>query len=261
MPSKAKRSKAAAAKHAREKDPLDELLSSFDNIEIDVVESWTTLEVCENFLTPLGLSVFQHIFVEQKVTGHVLLKLQKKDFLELGVTLVGDLVLLDSALHFLRRRARKANREKIIWRGHWPAGGGLAYYESFQQCLVYTCFGPCLSTVEYRFTSEGVYSRSNPPECNLCCAPMFSDHQDYRFLTAIDGYNHPTCCCFCNRQGMKLTFGAKDSKETAELKPRICCTKKGPASESIVDIAHPSLDEEVMKDIKEKWQNHRLVSN
>jgi hypothetical protein len=33
---------------------------------------------------------------------------------------MGDVLLLDESLKMLRRRVRKANREKLIWFGKWP---------------------------------------------------------------------------------------------------------------------------------------------
>eukprot|EP00037_Helgoeca_nana_P027944 m.324738 g.324738 ORF g.324738 m.324738 type:complete len:262 (-) comp27634_c1_seq4:1947-2732(-) len=247
----------------KQKDPLDVLQESFANFDTEVVEAWTVVDVVENFLSPLGLEKLRHLFMQQKITGHVLLTLTKSDLQELSPGVVGDIVLIDQSLNLLKRRVRKANRERLVWFGRWP-DGGCAYYDSCGQCMAYTLFGWCLSTIEYKFTTGGIFVKNKPPQCNCCCKPMFSDHSDYRFMKDIEAYRRPTCLCACYRQGLVLKFDAKDDRDAdiESMKPQICCAGKGgDTSTHFIDLAHPQLTNDVTQTIKENWQKARLVSD
>eukprot|EP00038_Savillea_parva_P008566 m.177748 g.177748 ORF g.177748 m.177748 type:complete len:261 (+) comp14410_c0_seq1:304-1086(+) len=246
----------------KQKDPLDELQESFANYDTEVVEGWGVAEVCDNFLAPLGLDKLRHLFMQQKITGHVLLTLTRKDLQDLSPGVVGDVILIDQSLALLRRRVEKANRERLVWFGRWP-DGGLPYYDSCGQCMAYTLFGWCLPTLEYKFTTAGIFVRNNPPKWNCCCKPMFSDHSDYRFMKDIEAYRRPTCLCLCYRQGMVLTFDSKDDRDEVVqgMKPDICCAKKRPPNTHTIDLAHPQLGTEMIEAIKESWHKARLVSD
>ena len=60
--------------------------------------------------------------------------------MELDIGVIGDVVLMNESLRLLRRRVRKANREKLIWFGKWP---GVCVCVCVCVC-VYVCFVLCV---------------------------------------------------------------------------------------------------------------------
>eukprot|EP00041_Stephanoeca_diplocostata_P004059 m.40555 g.40555 ORF g.40555 m.40555 type:complete len:254 (-) comp14828_c0_seq1:235-996(-) len=252
---------AKVAKQPRKvPDEFDLVESTLQSYSPDEVEAWSVLDVCEKFLVPLGLAKLQQTFVDEKITGHVLLTLDKRDLKELDLGIIGDLVLVDRSLEILRREFKKVQREKVLWYGRWPEGG-IAYYENGGQCCVYTLCGCLFSTLDYRFTSMGIKIRTNPPTCNICCRPMFNDNSDYRFLKDIDAYERPTLSCCCIRRGVNLTFDVKDeSDERAGLRPKMACGKTVVTGEKM-DLSHPGLVKDKQDLIKHHWSEARLVSD
>mmetsp|Transcript_14731 Transcript_14731/g.43577 ORF Transcript_14731/g.43577 Transcript_14731/m.43577 type:complete len:259 (+) Transcript_14731:60-836(+) len=250
--------------HVRRKpqDAITKLREELLTTDVSDVEAWTVDDVNTNFLEKLGLSRLVHQFREQRITGHVLLTLTKNDLFELSPGVVGDVLLIDESLKFLRQRVRKGNREKLLWYGRWP-DGGCAYYDSGKQCCVYTLFGWCLPTVDYRFTQGGILVKSRPPQFNLCCYPMYNDNSDYRFMKNIESYRGPTCCACCMRQGLKLTFDSKDDNDRGidAMKPQVVCARARDPSSHIIDVSHPQLNDSKRQEIQEAWQNSRLVSD
>lgn len=196
---------------------FDDHTDYLKKLDVVDIEKWTVKQVCQQFLDPLGLSPLKQIFVDHKVTGHVLLTLEKRDLVEMHIHAVGDRVYIDKCLIDLRRQARKVERERVLWEGHTPFGG-IAYYASVWECLSYKLCGCCMRFTHWTLTSQGVRRRLNPPSCNVCCFPMQNDFSDYRFLKDVDWYKGPMCLCCQYAHWVELVF------DSSTVQIALCCT-------------------------------------
>eukprot|EP00036_Acanthoecidae_sp_10tr_P019744 CAMPEP_0206314734 /NCGR_PEP_ID=MMETSP0106_2-20121207/15171_1 /ASSEMBLY_ACC=CAM_ASM_000206 /TAXON_ID=81532 /ORGANISM="Acanthoeca-like sp., Strain 10tr" /LENGTH=273 /DNA_ID=CAMNT_0053746101 /DNA_START=33 /DNA_END=852 /DNA_ORIENTATION=+ len=212
------------------------------------VENWTVEEVCTQFLDKLGLGPLKQIFIDHKITGHVLMTLNKADLVEMRIHTVGDRVYIDRCLVELRRRWRKMERERTLWEGSTPSGG-IAYFGSLTECCLYKLFPCFMQFTDWKVSSQGVRRRLNPPSCNCCCKSLHNDFSDFRFLKDVDWYKAPMCFCCKNATWVELSFDSKSEFSlgtetvTKDASNKLVCTK----------IMHPQMTEETTTRIRNAW--------
>lgn len=235
---------------------FDDHQKYLDKLDVVEVKKWTVKQVCSKFLDPLGLSPLKQIFVDHKITGHVLLTLDRRDLVEMQIHAVGDRVYIDKCLHDLRRKSRKAERERVLWEGYTPYGS-VAYYENVWECMAYKCCGCLMRFTKWTLTSQGVRERRNPPSCNMCCAPMVNNFSDYRFLKDVDWRKGPMCLCCRYRMWVELAFDT-----STDDVPDVPSDVKGMTSDSpYLTIAHPDMTDEFTSVIRHAWSEARLVAD
>lgn len=228
-----------------------------------VVEGWSVMEVCQLFLRPLGLKHLQQTFVDHKVTGHVLLTLDKNDLREMHIHAVGDRVYIDRSLVDLKKHARKIERERTLWEGELPAGP-LQYYQGFCHMLRYKCCGCCFVKIHLKVTAQGFRQRTNAPSCNFFCLSMTNDFNDFRFLKDVNSRIEPCCLCFRHKREIELEF---DSTEVPNTDKTPGCFIEPPIKVVMaygnkkIMIAHPEMTEELVTIIKNAWSESRLVAD
>lgn len=208
------------------------------------VEGWSVVDVAEEFLHPLGLGYLKQTFVDHKVTGHVLLSLDKDDLLEMQVHAVGDRIYIDNSLQDLRRHARKLERERTLWEGETPSGG-IAYYSGIGEMCRFKLCCCLMKRVHWRITAQGLRKRENPPSCNVCCAPMNNDFSDFRFLKDVDSESTPMCLCCKHRRAILLEF--EDPNHNGGNRQ--------------ISIFHPAMTESLVTVVKNAWSEARLVAD
>eukprot|EP00040_Diaphanoeca_grandis_P010507 m.53800 g.53800 ORF g.53800 m.53800 type:complete len:251 (-) comp21822_c1_seq1:164-916(-) len=218
------------------------------------VEAWSVVEVAEEFLQPLGLGYLKQTFVDHKVTGHVLLSLDKDDLLEMQVHAVGDRIYIDNSLHDLRRHARKLERERTLWEGETPSGG-IAYYKSLGEMCRYRLCCCFMKRTAWRITAQGLRMRDNPPSCNVCCSPMTNDFSDFRFLKDVDSKSDPMCLCCKHQRSIILEFDSSGPQSTG----RYVSTSGG--GNKVISIPHPEMTEGLVTIVKNAWSEARLVAD
>lgn len=235
------------------------------NLNPQDVEGWSVMEVCQMFLVPLGLAHLQQTFVDHKVTGHVLLTLDKSDLREMHIHAVGDRVYIDRNLVDLKKHARKIERERTLWEGTLP-GGPIQYYNNCSHMIRYKCCGCCMVKVHLKITAQGFRHRTNAPSCNLCCLPMTNDFNDFRFLKDVNSKMTPCCLCFRLRREIELEFDSGELiASEIEKKPSCCIAPPIRISmnfgNKIIQVAHPDMTEELVTIIKNAWSESRLVAD
>lgn len=219
-----------------------------------IVEAWSVLDVAEEFLAPLGLGYLKQTFVDHKVTGHVLMNLDKDDLFEMQVHAVGDRIYIDNSLQDLRKHARKLERERVLWEGETPTGG-IAYYKNLRELCAYKLCCCFMKRTHWRITAQGLRMRDNPPSCNVCCAPMLNDFSDFRFLKDVDSRSDPQCCCCKHQRAIIMEF---DSSAPA-TGGRYVSTSGG--GNKVINIPHPNMTESLVTIVKNAWSEARLVAD
>eukprot|EP00039_Didymoeca_costata_P027381 m.18292 g.18292 ORF g.18292 m.18292 type:complete len:238 (+) comp6273_c0_seq1:177-890(+) len=224
-------------------DPAETL----KDLDPNEVKKWTTKEVIENFLTPIGLQQLAELFNKHSITGAVLLSLDKKDLKDMKIFHVGERLYIDHCLEALRRQAKKLERETSLWKGVYPTGS-IAYYESFWECFKYKCCPCCMPLTHLKVTAQGFTRRDNPPACNCACQGMTNDFEDFRLLKDIDWADRRSCICL-HRREMVMKFDASNKAESggSRVKEQI--------------IRHPDMTEDLVRKIKNAWTEARLVAD
>lgn len=225
-------------------DPI-EVLGDLDPVK---VKQWSTDEVVQKFLIPIGLPQLEELFVKHNINGAVLLSLDKRDLKDMKIWHVGERLYIDHCLESLRRHARKLERETALWKGVYPTGS-VAYYSNCWECVRYKCCPCCMPLEHLKVTAQGFTKRSNPPACNCTCMGMQSDFEDFRLLKDIDWADRRSCICL-HRREMVMKFD-DSSRGAIEGKSRV----------KTHIIKHPDMTETLVKKIKAAWTEARLVAD
>eukprot|EP00036_Acanthoecidae_sp_10tr_P009564 CAMPEP_0182926098 /NCGR_PEP_ID=MMETSP0105_2-20130417/10823_1 /TAXON_ID=81532 ORGANISM="Acanthoeca-like sp., Strain 10tr" /NCGR_SAMPLE_ID=MMETSP0105_2 /ASSEMBLY_ACC=CAM_ASM_000205 /LENGTH=291 /DNA_ID=CAMNT_0025063971 /DNA_START=15 /DNA_END=890 /DNA_ORIENTATION=+ len=216
----------------------------FDSLDMDEVVKWLPVDVAEHFLKTIGLGAFSQTFIEHKISGRTLLGLSKQDLIAMKILAIGDRVLISNAVKYLAKIQVRKERDRIVWEGATPSGG-IAYYETCLDCVLYKLFPCACALSRWRLTPTGIRERRDPPPCNLCCLETVNDYKDIRFLKDVDSRWEFQCLCFCKRRSMMLLF---DHDQTV-----------GDADE--IHISHPDATEELTDEIQALWAEARLVAD
>lgn len=215
----------------------------FDSLDIPTVLLWDYREVAERFLRPLGLAPLAQIFIEHKINGRTLLGLDRTDLKQMQIKAVGDRVLINHAIKYLKKMQVRHDRDRIIWEGYTPYGS-VQYFRDLKECIAFKCC-PCLvSTTKYKITPVGIRVRTDPPTCNLRCKGVDHDNQDIRFMKDVD-WVQTTCYWCCHRREISMQFENNDEVEYAVEEPIL--------------IAHPDVGDKMVNDIQNIWADARLV--
>lgn len=225
-----------------------EVLQALDPNE---VKMWSVEKVIEEFVKPIGLGDLQSLFIENNITGDVLLSLDKRDLKDMKIANVGDRLYIDQCLDNLRKHYQRLKREKIIWKGMTPPGP-VAYFESCWQCVAFKVCKCFMKQDAIKITAQGYTARADPPPCNIMCVGLTNDFEDFRLLKNVQWEERRYCCCLSKRMCL-LQFD-----ESAQDRQR---TSGGPPPIKNVTIAHPDMTNEMIKVIKNAWTESRLVAD
>ena len=184
-------------------------------LELSNVREWTEKDVAEKYLNPLGFSYCSEVFMEQRVTGSVLLSLTDSHLKELGVMLLGDRIMFLDYISILQKKKRQQERSATLWEGTTPHLS-CAYSDNCCQCLFRYICRCCVAKVHWRVTPQGLRYTSYPAPCKLL-GKIERDFIDFRFLKDLEVRTEPGFLCCC--RGHSLVIYADDADSVKDGEP------------------------------------------
>lgn len=230
-------------------DPAAVLLA----LNPEEVKNWTHEQVIQEFLGPIGLEHLGPLFQENNVTGDVLLHLEKRDLKDMKIANVGDRLYIDQCLDSLRKHNQRLKREKVIWRGETPPGK-VSYFDTCWQCMAFK-FCKCFMSPRFiKITAQGYTRRDEPPALNICCYGLSNDFEDFRLLKDIQWQEDRRWCCLSTKKCILQFDASVDQDDDGKV--------GGPSQQlKKVEIAHPDMTDDMIKNIKNAWTESRLVAD
>ena len=220
----------------------EEYLLQLDPTEIN---KWTVSEVCSQFLDRTGFGYLNENFTVNNITGRVLLMIEERNLVEMGINVVGDRLILMSYLKMLKKKKVENDKMATLWSGETPASG-VQYAEDGAQCCG-KIFCPCCITRKFwRITGQGIFYRIVPP-CS-CIQTVTQEYIDFRFLKDMELRSGNTCLCCCMRHQL-LLYAENASKHNDET---VVPTEH--------HLVHPEADK-VETVVRNAWSNARLVAD
>ena len=157
---------------------------------------WSEKDVVDNYLKPIGMEFMAKSFMENHITGAVLLALREEHIKELGCAVLGDRILFMEYLALLKKHKRDLDRSKSLWTAQTPINN-CAYHENCGKYLCYVACRCCYAQTEWRVTGQGIRWRKTRAAVDCCGDGEFRDY--YRavlctkylgWLTAKTGYEN-----------------------------------------------------------------------
>ena len=128
---------------------------------------WTERDVVDNYLKPIGMEFMAKAFMENHITGAVLLALREEHIKELGCAVLGDRILFMEYLALLKKHKRDLDRSKALWSAQTPVNS-CAYHENCGKYLCFLVCGCCVRKVEWRITGQGIRWRKMRAAIDCC---------------------------------------------------------------------------------------------
>ena len=210
------------------------------HLELDKVRDWSENDVSTNFLIPLGFNYCSEVFIENRITGPVLLSLTDSHLKELGVMLLGDRIMFLEYASILQKKKIQQERAATLWEGTTPYIS-CAYSDNCCQCLFRYFCRCCVAKVSWRVTPQGLRYTSYPAPCKFL-GNVERDFIDFRFLKDLEVRTSPGFLCCC--RGHSLVIYADDSDSNKDGEP--------------LYIQHPEALQ-VEEAIRNSWAEARLV--
>eukprot|EP00040_Diaphanoeca_grandis_P044228 m.11711 g.11711 ORF g.11711 m.11711 type:complete len:355 (+) comp8939_c0_seq1:193-1257(+) len=220
------------------------LLAKLNTLPLDQVLTWTPQDVVDKFLTLINLEMYGQVFVDQKINGSVLLTLTRTDlrFMKKEISM-GDRVIISDAAQYLAKEKLFYDAARIAWKGSFPTGS-MQYYKSCYQFTVYRCC-PCFADLtHFRLTPRYFSVTYDRSRANFCCTGKRTDYHNLSFLKDVDWQKKYCCFCYTYNE-LRLIFEYID---------------KGKNDEDWIQIAHPSVGDELVKQIEFFWSEAVLVA-
>jgi len=170
---------------------IEEYLVQLDPSEIG---KWTSDEVCSQFLERIQFAYLIENFKVNNISGKVLLMIEERNLIEMGVSVIGDRLMILSYLKLLKKKKVEADKMATLWQGETPATG-IQYSEDCGQCCAKIICPCCITRKMWRITGQGIFYRIVPP-----CAwftTVRQEYVDFRFLKDMELRTRNTfgCCC------------------------------------------------------------------
>ncbi|XP_003385689.1 PREDICTED: uncharacterized protein LOC100634434 [Amphimedon queenslandica] len=230
---------------------IEEFVRDLDPLQ---VADWSEADVVERFLKPVGMEFMAKAFMENKISGPVLIALSEDHMKEMGCAVLGDRILFMEYLQLLKKHKRDADRSRALWSGTTPVLK-CAYSRNCGEFMFHLCCPCCVPTTEWRITGQGIRWRRNRAAIN-CCGDVETQFIDYRFLKDLELRKEPKCCCFC--VGKELLIYADDKDATAVRQSK---STGGPEVDAEpVSILHPEV-EKAESLIRNAWADSKLVAD
>ena len=121
----------------------------------------------DNYLKPIGMEFMAKPFMENHITGAVLLALREEHIKELGCTVLGDRILFMEYLALLKKHKRDLDRSKALWTAQTPVNS-CAYHENCGKYLCYVVCRCCFPHYEWRVTGQGIRWRKTRASIDCC---------------------------------------------------------------------------------------------
>ena len=128
---------------------------------------WTERDVVDNYLKPIGMEFMAKAFMENHITGAVLLALKEEHIKELGCAVLGDRILFMEYLALLKKHKKDLDRSKALWSAQTPVNS-CAYHENCGKYLWFLVCGCCVRKVEWRITGQGIRWRKLRAAIDCC---------------------------------------------------------------------------------------------
>ena len=128
---------------------------------------WTEAEVVENYLKPIGMEFMSKAFMENHITGAVLLALREEHIKELGCAVLGDRILFMEYLQLLKKHKKDLDRSRALWSGQTPINS-CAYHQNCGKYLFFLVCGCCVRKVDWRITGQGIRWRKMRAAIDCC---------------------------------------------------------------------------------------------
>ncbi|XP_063689793.1 uncharacterized protein LOC134822593 isoform X2 [Bolinopsis microptera] len=208
------------------------------------IAKWTTDEVCTQFLERIEFAYLIENFKVNNITGRVLLMLEERNLVEMGVNVIGDRLMILSYLKLLKKKKIEADKMATLWQGETPAPG-LAYSEDCCQCMSKMCCPCCITRKLWRITGQGIFYRIVPP-CSMF-TEVRQEYIDFRFLKDMELRTRNTFACCCRTHELIMYAEQASDEDT-------------PDSRSIHPVLHPDA-EKVETIVRTAWSNARLVAD
>ena len=106
-------------------------------------------------------------FMENHITGAVLLALREEHIKELGCAVLGDRILFMEYLSLLKKHKRDLDRSKALWTAQTPVNS-CAYHENCSKYLCYVVCRCCFPHYEWRVTGQGIRWRKTRAAIDCC---------------------------------------------------------------------------------------------
>eukprot|EP00543_Licmophora_paradoxa_P006327 CAMPEP_0202449310 /NCGR_PEP_ID=MMETSP1360-20130828/8049_1 /ASSEMBLY_ACC=CAM_ASM_000848 /TAXON_ID=515479 /ORGANISM="Licmophora paradoxa, Strain CCMP2313" /LENGTH=219 /DNA_ID=CAMNT_0049067189 /DNA_START=20 /DNA_END=679 /DNA_ORIENTATION=- len=162
-------------------------------------QEWDAHELAE-YIRSKGLADYCETFESNNVSGAVAHRLTDSDLKDMGITKVGDRLLLMQALETVKKAQKQLDREKVIWEGT-----EVLYFSCYDQNCS-TCCGCCPDDPsEYKLRSNQLEIKTVDP-CRVgpircCCFSSYQiDNVDLSGIQSADvegvppGCFHQICC-------------------------------------------------------------------
>ena len=121
----------------------------------------------DNYLKPIGMEFMAKAFMENHITGAVLLALREEHIKELGCAVLGDRILFMEYLALLKKHKRDLDRSKALWTAQTPVNS-CAYHENCGKYLCYVVCRCCFPRYEWRVTGQGIRWRKTRGSIDCC---------------------------------------------------------------------------------------------
>lgn len=186
----------------------------------DNFQSWTTTELC-NYLKKripdMKTTNYDEIFIEQKIDGSIIHRLNDKDLQDMGITILGDRHRILHELEQLQKVIENQQRDLILWEGD-----EVLYFNCIQGCIR-TCCGCCPNDPDhYKLTNSTLtiisnsFCRCGPMKCCFGHETMI-DNIDLSHVYDVDlKITSPTCtqaCCCGTKQATIIVMAKPEGKK------------------------------------------------
>lgn len=217
------------------------------------VVEWSSQDVVEKYLKPINMEHLAKAFIENNISGAVLLALEESHLKELGCANVGDRIIFLEFLKLLKKHKRDADRSKSLWNGTTPVCS-LAYHRNLASFCTQAICPCCVPTTEWRITGQGIRWRKNRAAID-CCGDIETQFIDYRFLKDLELRREPKCCCCCVGSELLIYADDKDSVSTRQVTATVGHEETEPVS-----IMHPEATK-AESIIRNAWADSKLVAD
>jgi len=227
------------------------------HLEPSEITKWTTGEVCSQFLERIGFHYLTENFSVNNINGKVLLMVEERNLTEMGVSVIGDRLMIMSYLKLLKKKKVEHDKMATLWQGETPYGG-LEYSEDCAQCCGKIFCPCCITRKMWRITGQGIFYRIVPPM--PCFSTVRQEYIDFRFLKDMELRTTNACACFCSTD--ELLIYAQDQKSTKEggaAGDHEAILEAGPGFGVPHQLLHPEA-KEVESIVRTAWSNARLVA-
>lgn len=247
-------SEDAAVITTQPKSKRKEIDSFVRDLDPTQVCDWTETDVVDRFLKPIGMEFMAKAFIENKITGTVLMALTESHMKEMGCCVLGDRILFLDYLVLLKKHKRDADRSRALWHATTPVRNCAYHRNCFDFCCFLLC-PCCIPTVEWRITGQGIRWRQNRAAIN-CCGNVETQFIDYRFMKDLELRQDPKFCCFCRGNELYIYADDKDSVSTRQTQSAVAA--EGDLQPVI--IRHPDCVK-AESILRNAWADAKLVAD